>query len=110
MHVRAHGQPNREYRALARFARHRYVAAHLARELASDGKAKPGPTIAPRGQGIGLGEILKQFCLLTAHRGVSIYDEEFVTRHFNMMRIMARSDSLNDMTAGLRPRLSAPAA
>jgi hypothetical protein len=27
-----------------------------------------------------------------------------------MMRIMARSDSLNDMTAGLRPRLSAPAA
>ena len=64
MHVRAHGQQNREYRALARFARHRYVAAHLARELASDGKAKPGPTIAPRGQGIGLGEVLEQFRLL----------------------------------------------
>jgi hypothetical protein len=48
--------------------------------------------------------------LLQPIRGVSIYDEEYVTRHFNMMRIMARSDSLNDMAAGLRPRLSAPAA
>ena len=42
-------------------ARHRHVAAHHARELAREGKTEPCPAIAARGQGIGLGEILKQF-------------------------------------------------
>jgi hypothetical protein len=37
---------------------------HHARELAGDRKAEPRPAVAARGQGIGLGEILKQFRLL----------------------------------------------
>jgi hypothetical protein len=57
-------QSHREYRALARLARHGHVAAHHARELAGDGKAQPRPAVAPSSQGIGLGEILEQFCLL----------------------------------------------
>jgi hypothetical protein len=57
-------QPHRKCRSLARFACHRHVATHHARELAGDGKAKPRPAVATRGQGIGLGEILKQFRLL----------------------------------------------
>src|SRR5262249_17276074 len=35
------GQAHRKYRAFARFARHRYVAAHHARELARQRKAEP---------------------------------------------------------------------
>ncbi len=35
------------------------VAAHHARELARQGKAEARPTIAARGQGIGLGEVLE---------------------------------------------------
>src|SRR5215831_4382347 len=57
-------QTHREHRALARFARHGHVAAHHARELACDGKAEPRAAVAARCQGIGLGEILKQFRLL----------------------------------------------
>jgi hypothetical protein len=57
-------QAHREHRALAQLARHSHVAAHHARELAGDGKAEPRPAVAPRGQGIGLGEILEQFRLL----------------------------------------------
>src|SRR6516165_12481561 len=57
-------QAHREYRTLARFARHGHVPAHHARELAGDGKAEPRTAVAPRRQGIALGEILKQFRLL----------------------------------------------
>jgi hypothetical protein len=38
---RAGRQAHGEHRTLARLARHRYVAAHHARELPGDGKAKP---------------------------------------------------------------------
>ena len=41
--VLAARQAHGEHRALARLARHRYVAAHHARELAGDGKAEPRP-------------------------------------------------------------------
>src|SRR5215472_5029126 len=54
-------QPHGEHRALARLARHRHVAAHHARQLARESKAEPSTAVAARGQGIGLGEILKQF-------------------------------------------------
>src|SRR5262249_61945212 len=53
----AHG----EHRALARLATRGRVAPHHARELAREGKAEPGPTLAARGQGIGLRGILKPF-------------------------------------------------
>src|SRR5262245_3258938 len=46
---RAARQPHRKHGALARLARHGHVATHHAPELAGDGKAKPGPTVAPRG-------------------------------------------------------------
>jgi hypothetical protein len=38
-----------------------HVATHHARELAREGKAKPRPAVAARGQGISLGEFLEQF-------------------------------------------------
>jgi hypothetical protein len=57
-------QAHRKHRALARFARHGHVAAHHARELAGDGKAKPRAAEALSGGGIGLGEFFEQFCLL----------------------------------------------
>src|SRR5262245_11449810 len=57
-------QTHREHRALARLARHGHVAAHHAGELAGDGEPEPRPAVAARCQGIGLGEILKQFFLL----------------------------------------------
>src|SRR5262249_27792216 len=61
---------HREYRTLARLARHRHVAPHHARELAGDGKAKPRAAVAARGQGVGLGEVLKQVRLrLCRHAG-----------------------------------------
>jgi hypothetical protein len=66
-------QANRKDRALAQFARHGYVAAHHARELARDGEPQPGAAVAARGQGIGLGEILKQFRpLLRCHADAAI--------------------------------------
>src|SRR6266567_6809957 len=61
---RAARQAHREHRSLARLARHRHIATHHACELAREGKAKPGPPVAARGQGIRLGEFLKQFRLL----------------------------------------------
>jgi len=61
---RAGWQAHREHRTLAQLARHSHIAAHHARELASNGKAKPRAAIAARGQRIGLGEILGQFRLL----------------------------------------------
>src|SRR6516164_5434730 len=54
-------QTHRKDRTLARLARHGDVATHHARELARDSKAEPCPAVSARRQGIGLGEILKQF-------------------------------------------------
>jgi hypothetical protein len=62
--VRAARQAHRKHRTLAGLARHGHVAAHHARELAREGKAKPRPAVAARGQGICLRELLEQFRLL----------------------------------------------
>src|SRR4029453_9020426 len=62
--VRTDRQAQREYRAFARLARHRHVAAHHARELAREGKPKPSAAVATRGQGIGLREFLEKLRLL----------------------------------------------
>src|SRR5262245_20215356 len=70
-------QPHCEHRALARLARHRHVAAHHARKLARDGKAKPRSAELLRGRGIGLGEFFEQLCLLLhRHANASIRDGE----------------------------------
>src|SRR5215831_12257103 len=70
-------QAHREHRAFARLARHGHVAAHHARELAGDGKAKTGAAIAARGQGICLGEVLEQFGLLfSGHAYAAIRDRK----------------------------------
>src|SRR5260221_5596132 len=61
---RATRQAYGEHRPFARFARHGHVAAHHAGELAREAKAEPRSAVAPRGQGIGLGEFLKKFRLL----------------------------------------------
>jgi hypothetical protein len=42
LNILAVGAGGRKYRAFARFARHRHVAAYHAREMAAHGKAKPG--------------------------------------------------------------------
>jgi hypothetical protein len=47
--IAAARQSHREHRPLARFARHRHVAAHHARELARYGKAKAGSAEVLRG-------------------------------------------------------------
>jgi hypothetical protein len=57
-------QAHRKHRTLARFACHRHVAAHHARELAREGKAEPRAAVAARGQGLRLGEFLEQSRLL----------------------------------------------
>jgi hypothetical protein len=51
-------------RTFAWLARHDHIAAHHAGELARDSEAEPRPAVTARGQGIGLGEILKEFRLL----------------------------------------------
>src|SRR5262249_41611690 len=56
-------QAHHKDRAFAVFARYGHIAAHHARELAGDRKAKPRSAVAARRQGIGLGEILEQFRL-----------------------------------------------
>src|SRR5262249_2548704 len=74
---RAAGQAHRKHRTLARLARHRHVAAHHARELAREGKAEPRPAVAARCQGIGLDEVLEQFCLLLRrHADAAIRDRK----------------------------------
>src|SRR6516162_7500129 len=70
---RATRQAHREYRTLARLARHGHVATHHARELTGDGKAKTGAAEALRGRGISLAELLEQLRLLLrrhAHAGI----------------------------------------
>src|SRR6516225_3901379 len=74
---RAAGQAHRKHRTLARLTRHRHVAAHHARELAREGKAEPRPAVAARCQGIGLDEVLEQFCLLLRrHADAAIRDRK----------------------------------
>src|SRR5262245_20553974 len=62
--IAARRQANGKHRPLARLAGHRHIAAHHPRELAREGETEPGSTIAPRGQGIGLRELLEQLRLL----------------------------------------------
>src|SRR5258705_12966326 len=57
-------QAHRKDRTFTRFAGHGHVTTHHTRELAGDGKAEPRPAVAPRGQGIGLRELLEQLALL----------------------------------------------
>src|SRR5262249_32438924 len=57
-------RPYRKDRALAHFARHSYIAAHHARELAGDGEPQPRSAELLRGCGIGLAELLEQLGLL----------------------------------------------
>src|SRR5262249_2366023 len=69
----AHGK----HRPFAGLARRGPAPAHQARELAGDRKAKPRPAVPARGQGIGLGEILKQFrLLLRRHTDAAIRDRK----------------------------------
>jgi hypothetical protein len=71
-------QAHREHRAFARLARHGYVAAHHARELAGDGKAEPGSAVAFGGRRISLGEFLKQLCqLVSRHTNAGVSHGEF---------------------------------
>src|SRR5262249_56742878 len=75
--VLATRKAHREHRAFARLPRHRYVAAHHARELAGDGKAEPRPAELLRGRGIGLGEFFEQLCLLLrSHADAGVGDGE----------------------------------
>ena len=52
-------QAHCKHRTFAHLARHGYVAAHHARELAREGKAEPRSAVAARSQGIGLSELLE---------------------------------------------------
>src|SRR5262249_33253271 len=70
-------QTHRKHRALAQFARHGYVAAHQARELAGDGKAESRAPETLRGRGIGLAELREQLgLLLRSHADAGIGDGE----------------------------------
>jgi hypothetical protein len=72
--VGASGQSHREHRAFAGLARHGHVPTHHACELAGDSEAEPRAAVAPRGERIGLGEILKQLrLLLSRHADAGIY-------------------------------------
>src|SRR5262249_40233357 len=62
---------------LARLARHGHVAAHHARELARDGKAKPRAAKALSRRRIGLAELLEQLSLLLrSHANAGVGDGE----------------------------------
>src|SRR5215472_14939010 len=75
--LRSPRQAHSEYRALARFAPHRHIAAHHARELAGDGEAETGAAEALRGRGISLAELLEQLrLLLRRHPDAGIGDGE----------------------------------
>ncbi len=77
MRVRAYRQAHGEDRAFARLARQGHVTAHHARELAGNRKAEAGSAIAPRGQGIGLAELLEQLrLLLRRHADAGVADGE----------------------------------
>jgi hypothetical protein len=75
--MRAHWQPHREDRSFARFACHRHVAAHHARELARDGEAEPGAAEALSGRGIGLGKFFEHLrLLLRRHADAGVGDRQ----------------------------------
>src|SRR6516165_11394095 len=88
LRFRAHWQTHRKHRALARLARHGHVAPHHARELAREGKAEPRPAIAPRGQGIGLGEVLERFPLRDSAIDRSAFFALFVQPGFRLDKIL----------------------
>src|SRR5262249_28514172 len=74
---RAARQAHCKDRALARLARHRHVAAHHARELAREGKAKPRAAEALGSRGIGLAELLEELgLLLGGHANAGVSDRE----------------------------------
>src|SRR5262249_25830814 len=74
---RSDWQSHRKDRTLARFARHGYIAAHHARELARDGKAQPRAAKVLRGRGIGLTELLEQLSLLLrSHANACVSNRE----------------------------------
>src|SRR5262249_50046086 len=74
---RAARQAHCKDRALARLARHRHVAAHRARELAREGKAKPRAAEALGSRGIGLVELLEELgLLLGGHANAGVSDRE----------------------------------
>src|SRR5262249_1433425 len=77
LRVRAPWQAHRKHRAFARLARHGYVAAHHARELAREGKAEPRAAEALSGRPIGLAELLEQLSLLLrSHANAGVGDGE----------------------------------
>jgi len=55
--IAAAWQANRKHRTFAHLARHGHVAAHHACELAREGKAEPGSTVAARSERIGLAAV-----------------------------------------------------
>src|SRR6516164_1561656 len=57
-------QAHRERRAFTRLARNRHVAAHHARQFATNRKAQAGAAELPRGQRVGLSEFGEQLRLL----------------------------------------------
>src|SRR5262249_25046695 len=68
-------QAHREHRTLAWLARHGYVPAHHARELARDRKAEPGAAEVLCRRNIGLTKLLEQLCLLLRrHADASVGD------------------------------------
>src|SRR5262249_11487146 len=74
---RASGQAHRKHRTFAQLARHDHVAAHHARELAGDGKAKTGAAEALSGRGVSLADLLAQpGLLLRSHANASVSDGE----------------------------------
>src|SRR6516164_6068377 len=75
--VRARRQAYRKHRALARLARHRYVTAHHARQLAGDGEPEPSAAETLRGRGISLAELLEQLrLLLRGHADAAVLDRK----------------------------------
>src|SRR5262249_1109187 len=58
------GEAHGEDRALARLARHNHISPHHPGEFARKGKAQARSTVAPRSQGMGLGEPREELRLL----------------------------------------------
>src|SRR5215813_9798076 len=75
--VRAPWQAHGERRAFAVLARHGHIAAHHARELAREGKAKSRAPETLCSRGIGLTEFFEQLCLLfRGHADTGVSDRE----------------------------------
>src|SRR5262249_19308711 len=77
LYVRAPWQAHGERRAFAVLARHGHIAAHHARELAREGKAKSRAPETLCSRGIGLTEFFEQLCLLfRGHADTRFSDRE----------------------------------